>query len=337
MADEQVIREGLVVYAALFWLVALFLVALLLFAARPLFSGRPRGVAARVAILLAVTGLPAPVTLFPVGVNVGLAIILLVAGVGMWHGRARWPWFLFVFAIASSLVRDTVLTADIAHEADLWGRLFDLLTAGAAIDAETAFELLLGVIVHAALLVLVLRLGLAAVGVAAAWRARLGAAALLFLVAVLSLAVPHPVWAASTVDRIEVRKAERVLRLYEGETVVRQYRVALGGEPVGAKTRQGDHRTPEGAYVVSGRNSACRFHLSLRISYPDAADRARAVALGVPPGGDIMIHGLPNGWSWIGDQHRLVDWTDGCIAVTDAEIEEIWRLVADGTPIIIRP
>src|SRR6478736_6016345 len=108
-------------------------------------------------------------------------------------------------------------------------------------------------------------------------------------------------------------------------------------EPIGPKTRQGDHRTPEGHYVIDRRNSRSQFHRSLHISYPNAADRDHARALGVSPGGDIFIHGLPNGYGFIGAAHRTRDWTDGCVAVTDQEIEEIWTLVNNGTPIEIRP
>ena len=134
-----------------------------------------------------------------------------------------------------------------------------------------------------------------------------------------------------------VEKAERRLSLYRDGEVIKTYDVALGSDPVGTKERQGDSRTPEGRYIIDLKNDASRFHLSLRISYPDAADRARAAASGVSPGGDIFVHGLPNGYDWLGAAHRARDWTDGCIAVTDAEIEEIWSLVAIGTPIEIRP
>lgn len=119
--------------------------------------------------------------------------------------------------------------------------------------------------------------------------------------------------------------------------VISSYRIALGGNPVGPKTRQGDRRTPEGTYVIDSRNAQSHYHRSLHISYPDAADRERARKLGVSPGGDIFIHGLPNGYGAIGAAHRLHDWTDGCIAVTDQEIEEIWKLVDNGTPVEIRP
>lgn len=139
------------------------------------------------------------------------------------------------------------------------------------------------------------------------------------------------------VDHIVVDKHLRELSLLSGDEVVRTYSIALGGEPRGPKEREGDERTPEGAYTIDLRNPHSAYHLSLRISYPNAADRERARAKGVAPGGDIMIHGLPNGLGWLGSLHRLFDWTDGCIAVTDAEIDEIWERVPLGTPIEIRP
>lgn len=142
---------------------------------------------------------------------------------------------------------------------------------------------------------------------------------------------------AGIADKVVVNKARRELLLLKDGKVIRSYRVALGGNPVGPKERQGDHKTPEGGYVISGRNSRSAFHRSLAISYPNAADRARARRQRVNPGGSIMIHGLPNGHGYIGAAHRLADWTDGCIAVTDPEIEEIWRLAPDGTPVQINP
>ncbi len=137
-------------------------------------------------------------------------------------------------------------------------------------------------------------------------------------------------------DRIVVVKSTRTMTLYTGQTVLRAYKISLGN-PLGPKTRQGDRRTPEGTYVISGRNPQSQFHKSLRISYPNAQDVQRARKLRVNPGGDIMIHGLPNGYGRIGKRHLLHDWTDGCIAVTDEEVDEIWRLVPNGTTIEIKP
>ena len=106
---------------------------------------------------------------------------------------------------------------------------------------------------------------------------------------------------------------------------------------MGPKTREGDNKTPEGLYTIDSRNAHSQFHLSLHISYPNAADRARAAKLRVSPGGDIMIHGLPPAYAHLGPLHRKFDWTAGCVAVTDSEIEEIWKLVPIGTVVEIRP
>jgi murein L,D-transpeptidase YafK len=133
-----------------------------------------------------------------------------------------------------------------------------------------------------------------------------------------------------SVNRVVVHKGRRELLLLSGEAVVRSYRVALGRDPVGHKVQEGDGRTPEGRYTIDRRNPKSRYHLSLHISYPNAQDSERAHAMGVEPGGDIMIHGLK-----LGVSHPESDWTQGCIAVTDAEMDEIWELVADGTPVEI--
>jgi murein L,D-transpeptidase YafK len=140
-----------------------------------------------------------------------------------------------------------------------------------------------------------------------------------------------------TIDRILVVKSARTMTLMSAGEVVKTYKVALGREPVGAKERAGDHKTPEGEYLVDSKNSKSRFHLALHISYPSATDRERARKLGVNPGGNIEIHGLDPKYAWVGRLHRAMDWTDGCIAVTNAEIEEIWPLVLVGTPVEIRP
>jgi murein L,D-transpeptidase YafK len=138
-------------------------------------------------------------------------------------------------------------------------------------------------------------------------------------------------------DHVVVEKAARKLTLYRDGVALKSYRVALGFSPKGPKERQGDGRTPEGRYVIDRRNAQSQFHLSLHISYPDARDRARAAEAGVDPGGDIFIHGLPSGLGYLGAAFNLRDWTLGCIAVTNPEIEEIWAAVPNGTPIEIKP
>ncbi|MEW5723820.1 MAG: L,D-transpeptidase family protein [Thermodesulfobacteriota bacterium] len=138
-------------------------------------------------------------------------------------------------------------------------------------------------------------------------------------------------------DRILVEKSLRRMTLFRADRPLKTYTVSLGAQPSGTKTRRGDNRTPEGHYRIISRNPHSRFHLSLKINYPNAQDLARAKAAGLDPGGDIMIHGLPPGYAWLGRLHRFTDWTQGCIAVTNEEIEEIWRAVPDGTPVEIRP
>ena len=139
------------------------------------------------------------------------------------------------------------------------------------------------------------------------------------------------------VDRVVVVKSQRILMLMSQEKVLKSYKVALGGNPIGPKVQQGDHKTPEGMYILDRRNDKSRFYRSIHISYPDEKDRANAAKLGVSPGGDVFVHGLQNGLGWLGKNHRLMDWTDGCVAVTDEEMDEIWRAVPDGTPIEIKP
>jgi tetratricopeptide (TPR) repeat protein len=138
-------------------------------------------------------------------------------------------------------------------------------------------------------------------------------------------------------DKILIEKKARRLMLISKGEVLKTYTIALGGNPDGPKERQGDNRTPEGTYVIDSRNKESRYHLSLHISYPNERDKKRARELGVAPGGNIMIHGIKQGLSWVGGAHTEVDWTSGCIAVTDAEIEEIARLAPNGTIVEIRP
>lgn len=138
-------------------------------------------------------------------------------------------------------------------------------------------------------------------------------------------------------DRVVIEKARHTLTLYAGERKLAAFQVALGREPVGRKQCRGDNRTPEGLYRVAGRKQDSDFHRALRISYPSERDVARARAAGCEPGGDIMIHGLKPDWAALGKWHRRVDWTRGCIAVTNEEIERIWAMVPDGVEVEIRP
>jgi murein L,D-transpeptidase YafK len=136
------------------------------------------------------------------------------------------------------------------------------------------------------------------------------------------------------VDRIVIDKSERTLRAYAGGEQVVAFDVALGRKPK-RKLCEGDGRTPEGVYVVVGRNAKSAYHRALRLSYPSRADRARSRAKECAPGGDIMIHGLRNGFGWLGRHHTAANWTRGCIAVTNEEIEILWDVVPDGTTVEI--
>jgi len=158
----------------------------------------------------------------------------------------------------------------------------------------------------------------------------------LAVVSVHALSADNPSLPASALaDKVLVLKGERKLLLMKGNEVLKTYTVSLGANPVGFKVREGDRKTPEGNYVLDRHNAHSQYHRSIHISYPNADDVARARKLGVSPGGELYIHGLPNDFH--GDSEALGDWTEGCIAVNNAEIDEIWRAVADGTPIEIKP
>ncbi len=149
-----------------------------------------------------------------------------------------------------------------------------------------------------------------------------------------SLAVPG---GAGKADRILVVKSERTLTLLRAGKPLKTYAVALGGSPEGDKHCEGDSRTPEGVYRIDFKKRNSQYHRALHVSYPDATDVAEARKRGCSPGGDIMIHGLGTGFAWMGKAHTLSDWTLGCIAVTNEEIEEIWAAVDAGIAVEIRP
>jgi len=145
--------------------------------------------------------------------------------------------------------------------------------------------------------------------------------------------LPHD----AVADRVLVEKSARRLTLLKNGSTLKTYRVALSRAPIGAKEYEGDQRTPEGSYSIDFHKPDSDYHLALHVSYPEQHDIDRAAVQGLSAGSDIMIHGLPNGRGWIGRFHRRSDWTAGCVAVTDFEIEEIYRAVPDGTPIELRP
>jgi murein L,D-transpeptidase YafK len=148
---------------------------------------------------------------------------------------------------------------------------------------------------------------------------------------------PIPPDPAGLADRVLVSKGQHTLTLFRNGQAIRVYHVALGRNPDGTKTREGDHKTPEGNYALDSKNARRRFHLSMHVSYPNEQDRERAAKLHVAPGGNIMVHGIKNGFGWLGRLHRLVDWTDGCVALTNPEMEQFARLVPEGTPIQLKP
>ncbi|MFH1793259.1 MAG: L,D-transpeptidase family protein [Pseudomonadota bacterium] len=155
-----------------------------------------------------------------------------------------------------------------------------------------------------------------------------------FTIAIVCLASPASAW-SETVDLVRVDKSDRILELISNGKVVGRYPIALGGNPVGHKGEEGDERTPVGRYVLDWRNPESGYHRSIHISYPNAQDRAAAAFRGVDPGGMIMIHGQPNGFGWWSWFLQNFDWTDGCIAVENDHMDEIWQLVANGTAIEI--
>lgn len=172
-----------------------------------------------------------------------------------------------------------------------------------------------------------------------AWRGRIAGGGGVVVAALLVAANwrTGSVPAETRADSLVVWKAERRLALFAHGQQVKSYAVSLGRVPIGDKVQEGDRRTPEGLYRIDSRLEASAFHRALHVSYPDSADVAEAKARGVSPGGAIMIHGVRNGLGWLGRFQRLADWTAGCVALTNSEIEQLWGVVPDGTPIRIAP
>ncbi|KQO53734.1 hypothetical protein ASF24_05230 [Methylobacterium sp. Leaf86] len=166
---------------------------------------------------------------------------------------------------------------------------------------------------------------LGAVGIVAVDRAQIGRVA------------PELVAEPERADRVLVEKSARRLTLLREGRVLATYPVSLGFSPIGHKQREGDGRTPEGLYSIAYRNPLSVAHLSLKVSYPNEADTLAAHDGGYEPGGDIMIHGIMNGFSWLGRLHRLKDWTSGCVGVANDEMAAIYARVEVGTPVELRP
>ena len=157
--------------------------------------------------------------------------------------------------------------------------------------------------------------------------------ALLALLLAGTMAPAH----AQSIDKVRVLKSERKLQLLSAFVVQKEFKAALGGSPMGHKQREGDQKTPEGNYILDYKKSDSAFYKAIHISYPNAEDIARAKKHGVSPGGQIMIHGQKNGLGWLSGVSQGFDWTDGCVALSNADMEEVWRLVNAGTQIELRP
>jgi len=147
--------------------------------------------------------------------------------------------------------------------------------------------------------------------------------------------IPH--FAPGRADLVVVHKSKRLLELKRHGRTIRAFRIALGRSPVGPKRKEGDGRTPEGVYTLDWRKADSGFYRAIHVSYPAPWDLERSSRWGVPPGDMIMIHGLPNDAGPASAQHPELDWTNGCIAVSNQEMDEIWARVEDGTTIIIYP
>jgi len=146
-----------------------------------------------------------------------------------------------------------------------------------------------------------------------------------------------PLAPGARADLLVVRKAARRLDLYQDGVLLKSYVGCLGRHPIGPKEQQGDGKTPEGEYTIDYRKSDSSFYRALHISYPSHTGQVAAQSRGVEAGGLVMVHGMKNGLGWLGRIHVTVDWTHWCVAVTDAEMNEIWRAVPDGTRIILKP
>ena len=158
-----------------------------------------------------------------------------------------------------------------------------------------------------------------------------------FLVGVLLSLIPTLVFSAKKADAVLVDKSDGRLYLMQQGQKYASFPVTFGWEPKGHKQQQGDERTPEGHYILGYKNARSAYYKSIHISYPNAQDRANARKLGVDPGGDIMIHGQANDWGWAAPVVQLFNWTNGCIALKNQQMDKVWEAVDPGTPIEIKP
>jgi murein L,D-transpeptidase YafK len=155
---------------------------------------------------------------------------------------------------------------------------------------------------------------------------------------IISIIVTLNLYANSTnITKVVVKKSQKVLLLMSKDKIINRFHISLGGNPKGHKVKQGDQKTPEGNYTLDYKNSNSHFYKSIHISYPNKKDKQRAKKLGVNPGGDIFIHGQKNGLGWLYFLSRFFNWTEGCIAVSNSDMDIIWSKVKIGTPIEIKP
>jgi len=171
---------------------------------------------------------------------------------------------------------------------------------------------------------------------------RIKSIALFIFMAILALVVYYffpteKLPSTTKIDSLIVLKSERKMDVYSNGKIVKTYAISLGKQPIGAKEFQGDNKTPEGIYYINDKNPNSVCYKNLGISYPNEEDIAKSKKLGKPTGGDIKIHGILNSKGWVGKFHRWVDWTNGCVAVTNSEMEELYNLVPIGTKIEIKP
>jgi murein L,D-transpeptidase YafK len=139
------------------------------------------------------------------------------------------------------------------------------------------------------------------------------------------------------IDKLVVFKSDRLLHAYSKGDLIKSYKISLGGKPIGHKVCENDNKTPEGIYFITDKNANSGYHKNLHISYPNKSDKLNARKLGLQPGGGIKIHGLKNNLGFLGRIHRWYDWTEGCIAITDNEIDELFNAVKIGAEINIKP
>lgn len=151
------------------------------------------------------------------------------------------------------------------------------------------------------------------------------------------LLCPLLAWGNEKVDLVLVIKHENKLQLRAGDKLIQEFHVVFGKQPEGHKRQEGDKKTPEGRYVLDYKKADSAFYKAIHISYPNAEDRSQAKAQGVNPGGQVMIHGQKNGWGWLSFINQRFNWTNGCIALSNADMQQVWDKVAPGTVIEIKP